>query len=122
MKLLSENKRLLENMARLLIEKETIYQDEVDMIMAGKDVKEIIEYMETNEENRRANPFKRSEKREAVGAASAADKADGDETKPEAEVVGAGQHEETEQANGVPEMPVAGPDDGESGDGGEDNA
>ncbi|MBQ7643294.1 MAG: cell division protein FtsH, partial [Clostridia bacterium] len=58
--LLTANKQLLHNMARLLIEKETIYQDEVDMIMEGKEVKEIISYMEGKENERRENPFKRS--------------------------------------------------------------
>ena len=35
-------------MARLLVERETIYQDEVDMLMEGKDVQEIIKIMEEN--------------------------------------------------------------------------
>ena len=65
-KLLSENKELLHNMARLLIETETIYQDEVDLIMEGKSVKEITEYMEQKETERKENPFKRAEKRERV--------------------------------------------------------
>ena len=65
-KLLSENKELLHNMARLLIETETIYQDEVDLIMEGKSVKEIAEYMEQKETERKENPFKRAEKRESV--------------------------------------------------------
>ncbi|MBO4323021.1 MAG: ATP-dependent zinc metalloprotease FtsH [Clostridia bacterium] len=62
-KLLSENKELLHNMARLLIESETIYQDEVDLIMEGKSVKEIQEYMESKENERKENPFKRSERK-----------------------------------------------------------
>ena len=48
-------------MARLLIERETIYQDEVDLIMEGKDVKEIIEYMDMRDKERAENPFKRAE-------------------------------------------------------------
>ena len=39
--LLSANKSLLDVMARVLIENETIYQDEVDMIMAGKSAAEV---------------------------------------------------------------------------------
>lgn len=58
-KLLTENKKLLDNMARLLIERETIYQEEVDMIMAGKDVAEIIEYMDNKDKQTKENPFAR---------------------------------------------------------------
>jgi cell division protease FtsH len=38
--LLKAHKKELDNMARLLVERETIYQDEVDMIMDGKDAAE----------------------------------------------------------------------------------
>ena len=48
-KLLSENKKLLENMARLLIERETIFSEEVEMLMKGKSVAEIMEFMDENE-------------------------------------------------------------------------
>lgn len=48
-------------MARLLIERETIYQDEVDLIMQGKDVKEIMAYMDQRDKERAENPFKRAE-------------------------------------------------------------
>ena len=59
--LLIANKNLLDNMARLLIERETIYQDEVDLIMQGKDVKEIMAYMDQRDKERAENPFKRAE-------------------------------------------------------------
>lgn len=59
--LLIANKNLLDNMARLLIERETIYQDEVDLIMEGKDVKEIMAYMDQRDKERAENPFKRAE-------------------------------------------------------------
>ena len=58
-KLLSENKVLLENMARLLIERETIFTEEVDMIMAGKSVEEIMNFMDENEKSISENPFER---------------------------------------------------------------
>ena len=58
-KLLSENKKLLDVMARLLIEKETIYTEEVDMIMEGKSVEEILSFMENNEKSASDNPFER---------------------------------------------------------------
>ena len=57
--LLTANKKLLDNMARLLIERETIYQDEVDLIMEGRDVKEILEFMDKRDKERIENPFKR---------------------------------------------------------------
>ena len=59
--LLTANKNLLDNMARLLIERETIYQDEVDMIMAGTDVQTIISTMDARDAERKENPFKRVE-------------------------------------------------------------
>ena len=58
-KLLSENKKLLDNMARLLVERETIFTEEVDMLMEGKSVEEIMEFMDQNERSLRENPFKR---------------------------------------------------------------
>ena len=58
-KLLSTNKKLLDVMARILIEKETIYTEEVDMIMEGKSVEEILEFMENNEKSLVENPFER---------------------------------------------------------------
>ena len=62
--LLSANKQLLHNMARLLIEKETIYQDEVELIMQGKEVSEISAYMDKKESERLENPFGTKDKKE----------------------------------------------------------
>ena len=58
--LLSKNKSLLDVMARVLIERETIYQEEVDLIMAGKSAKEVMEFMDNKEVV--TNPFARAEK------------------------------------------------------------
>ncbi len=58
-KLIAENKKLLDNMARLLVERETIFAEEVDMLMDGKSVEEIMEFMDQNERTLRENPFKR---------------------------------------------------------------
>ena len=58
-KILAENKQLLDNMARLLVERETIFAEEVDMLMEGKSVEEIIDFMDNNEHNLQENPFKR---------------------------------------------------------------
>ncbi len=58
-KLLSENKSKLDNMARLLIERETIYQEEVDMIMDGKTAVEIMQAMEGRDGLDKENPFRK---------------------------------------------------------------
>ncbi len=63
-KLLSENRSILDNMARVLIERETIYAEEIDMLMAGKTHAEVIEYMDKkagNGEHKGSNNFKRFE-------------------------------------------------------------
>ena len=41
-KILKENKDLLDNLAQLLIERETVYKEEIDMLMEGKSVEEIV--------------------------------------------------------------------------------
>ena len=58
-KLLKENKSKLDNMARLLIERETIYQEEVDMIMDGKTAVEIMKIMQDRDGLDRENPFRK---------------------------------------------------------------
>ena len=58
-KLLKENKALLDNMARLLVERETIFSEEVEMLMQGKSVEEIMEFMDANEAKLSENPFDR---------------------------------------------------------------
>lgn len=44
-------------MARLLVERETIFTEEVDMLMEGKSVEEIMEFMDNSTEPE--NPFDR---------------------------------------------------------------
>ncbi len=61
-KLLSENRAILDNMARVLIERETIYTEEVDMLIEGKTYDEVIKYMDEHDSERAENPFKRYEK------------------------------------------------------------
>ena len=58
-KLLGENRKLLDNMARLLVERETIFSEEVDLLMQGKSVEEIMEFMDENEKRLSENPFER---------------------------------------------------------------
>ena len=52
-------KKLLDVMARLLVERETIFTEEVDMIMEGKSVEEIMAFMDENERTLQENPFNR---------------------------------------------------------------
>ena len=56
-KLLKDNRAILDNMSRVLVEKETIYTEEVTMLMKGSDYKEVIAYMDEQDDTRRANPF-----------------------------------------------------------------
>ena len=56
-KLLKENRSILDNMSRVLVEKETIYTEEVKMLMKGADYKEVIAYMDEREGEHAANPF-----------------------------------------------------------------
>ena len=56
-KLLKENRSILDNMSRVLVEKETIYTEEVAMLMKGASWKEVIAAVEGKEEQRAANPF-----------------------------------------------------------------
>ena len=56
-KLLKENRKILDNMARLLVERETIYGEEVTMLMEGKSVEEIMAFTDAVEQRRAKNPF-----------------------------------------------------------------
>ena len=60
-KLLSENRSVLDNMARVLMERETIFTEEVEMLMAGKTYAEVIQFMDEQETKHAENPFKRFE-------------------------------------------------------------
>ena len=57
-KMLTENRKLLETMARVLIERETIYTDEVNMIMEGKSAEEVIAFMDSRDS---VNPLDKAE-------------------------------------------------------------
>ena len=59
--LLSKHKKLLDNMARLLVERETIFTEEVEMLMEGKSVEEIMQFMDANEHSFRENPFRKND-------------------------------------------------------------
>jgi cell division protease FtsH len=56
-KMLKENRAILDNMSRVLVEKETIYAEEVKMLMKGASYKEVIDFMEGREDEHKNNPF-----------------------------------------------------------------
>ncbi len=60
-KLLAENRSILDNMARVLIERETIYMEEVDLLMEGKSYAEVIKFMDEQDQKSAENHFKRFE-------------------------------------------------------------
>lgn len=68
-RLLSENREILDNMARVLVERETIYTDEVDMLMSGKSYKEVLEYMEKHDSGMPDRPFGKKFENTPAGAA-----------------------------------------------------
>ena len=47
--LLKENRAVLDNMARVLVERETIYNEEVMLLVKGAGYKEVLEYMDKND-------------------------------------------------------------------------
>ena len=55
--LLKENRAILDNMSRVLVEKETIYTEEVKMLMDGADYTAVIKAMEEKEDTHSKNPF-----------------------------------------------------------------
>ncbi len=56
-KLLMENRSILDNMARVLVEKETIYTEQVEMLMQGASWQEVVDEMDKNSEAREKDPF-----------------------------------------------------------------
>lgn len=60
--LLLNHRDVLDNMARTLVEKETIYTEEVELLMEGKTYSEVIEYMDHEDKKTEENPFKRFDK------------------------------------------------------------
>ena len=66
-KLLNNNKNILLTMADVLVEKETIYSEEIDMIMSGKTKAEIVEFIDNKskkelDDNTKENAEKKDEK------------------------------------------------------------
>lgn len=61
--MLTEHRSALDNMARVLIERETIYTEEVDMLMDGKSYQEVLKYMDERDDKSSENPFHKFESR-----------------------------------------------------------
>ncbi len=76
-KLLKENRSILDNMSRVLLEKETIYTEDVAMLMKGASHTEVIAAMELREGEHEANPFGKMTKTE--GKEEAPEKTEGTE-------------------------------------------
>lgn len=72
-KLLTENRSILDNMARVLIERETIYTEEVDMLMEGKSYEEVIKYMDEEGDKRLENRFKKFDSKDGDGNVGSAE-------------------------------------------------
>ena len=66
-KILADNIDLLNEMANLLLDKETINKEEVDMLIEGKSAKEVASFMEKKEKERieREKKFKEEQQQEA---------------------------------------------------------
>ena len=66
-KILADNIDLLNEMANLLLDKETINKEEVDMLIEGKSAKEVASFMEKKEKERieREQKFKEEQQQEA---------------------------------------------------------
>ena len=58
---LKKYRSVLDNMARVLIERETIYSEEVDLLMEGKTYAEVMEFMDEQDKKQNDNPFKKYE-------------------------------------------------------------
>lgn len=67
-KLLSENRSVLDNMARVLVERETIYTEEVNMLMKGAGWEEVLAYMEQHDKDVPDHPFGLKAEEEKVSA------------------------------------------------------
>ena len=75
-KLLQENRSILDNMSRVLVEKETIYTEEVNLLMKGASFTEVIAYMDSQDGSRRANPFEAMVRKEPETTQTAVDTTD----------------------------------------------
>ncbi len=92
-KLLKENRSILDNMSRVLVEKETIYTEEVALLMKGASYTEVIEFMDGEEDTRKENPFVTMTKPDKEHII--ADEAEGKEATETVETVGTTENAES---------------------------
>ena len=123
--LLSTHRSVLDNMARVLIERETIYTDEVDMLLDGATVEEVYAHMDSADKKAEKNPFDRfmkGGKGDADGAKKAENTADGKSgaASPEEAVPVEYGKPADEEEKGAPEEGAAG-EEGGSADGTDGN-
>ena len=72
--ILKANASILDEMAKVLIERETIYADEVDELLSGKTASEVIAAMDEREKQRKQKDKEALERREAQKRAEEAEK------------------------------------------------
>ena len=65
------HRTVLDNMARVLVERETIYTPEVDMLMKGASWEEVLAYMEEHDKGTPDDPFGMTSKTAAPSAPNA---------------------------------------------------
>ena len=82
-------------MARLLVERETIFTEEVDLIMEGKTVEEIMAFMDENEKRLSENPFERKRAKDIIVPEKKEEKAE--------EVVTQNEESKTDDTNEIDE-------------------
>ena len=70
--LLLKHRTVLDNMARVLVERETIYTPEVDMLMKGASWQEVLDYMERHDKGMPDDPFGMTAKSDASSSAPSA--------------------------------------------------
>ena len=64
-KIIEDNKDALIEMAEILLVKETIYKEEVDLILQGKTKEEVIEYMDNKQAEQKAKDEERKQQQDA---------------------------------------------------------
>ena len=79
-KLLKDNRSIMDNMSRVLVEKETIYTEEVAMLMKGASYKEVIAYMDSREGMHQNDPFRTATTPSAEHVINTEEKAENSET------------------------------------------
>ena len=109
--LLTTHRKILDNMARVLVERETIYTDEVDMLLEGATVEEVYAYMDSADKKAAKNPFDRfmtrSEGEAGGGAAEKPEAGKAEEAKEKEPPVSAQKDAAQKEKDAAPKPPQA---------------